>query len=117
MKAVEKLSTKNTESYKWGNNCTGWHLLNTDTLSAIEETMPPGTSEQAHFHRMAQQLFYILSGVATFETADNTIQVSANESFHVPPNTVHKISNGGVEPLRFIVISEPQSHGDRFNTD
>lgn len=108
-------STKNAEHYKWGHNCDGWYLLKTDTLSVIQERIPVGGSEILHFHYFSQQLFYVLSGVATFEIEGKTYIVNANESIHIPKMTKHRISNKGDEVLTFIVISEPKSHGDRHD--
>ncbi len=50
-------SKQNSEHYVWGNNCDGWHLLKTDSLSIIQENMPPNTHENLHFHSHAQQFF------------------------------------------------------------
>jgi len=77
--------------------------------------MPLGTSEQLHYHTFAQQLFYILSGKATFEVEGQIRVVNANESIHIPKGTKHCVSNKGDSVLEFIVISEPKSHGDRQN--
>ena len=115
MEAARKITVGDAENYKWGSNCDGWHLLKTESLSVIREKMPPGTSEQAHMHKKAQQLFYILSGKAVFEIAGEQTSVRADESFYVPPNTIHRIFNEGKEELHFIVISEPRSHGDRID--
>jgi mannose-6-phosphate isomerase-like protein (cupin superfamily) len=106
---------KTNEHYTWGGNCDGWHLLKTDGLSVIREKMPPGTAEQLHFHEHAQQLFYILSGVATVETNDQEMLVNTNESIHIPKMTKHRIANKSDQVLEFLVISEPKSHGDRQN--
>lgn len=108
-------SVKNAEHYKWGDGCDGWHLLKTDSLSVIQERMPPGTGEQLHYHQQAQQLFYILSGTAVFEIEGNLETVNAKESIHIPAKTRHRIFNNGNEDLHFIVVSEPKSHGDRIN--
>lgn len=108
-------SIKNAEHYTWGDGCIGWHLLKTDSLSVIQEKMPPGTSEQLHFHNHAQQLFYILSGVATFEIDGHAVVIKAKESIHIPKITKHCISNKSDLDLEFLVISEPKSHGDRQN--
>lgn len=67
-----------------------------------------------HFHTHCQQLFYVLSGVATFEIEGQTYSVHAKESMHVPKNTKHYIANHDAAlDLEFLVISEPKSHGDR----
>lgn len=107
-------SIQNSEHYTWGQNCDGWHLLKSDELSVIQERMPANTSEVLHYHHQTQQVFYILSGEATFEVNGETKMVSANQSIHVPNNTLHKISNQHKEDLSFLVVSQPKSHGDRI---
>ena len=108
-------SIKNAEHYTWGNACDGWHLLKSDSLSVIQERMPPATGEQLHYHHFAQQVFYILSGTATFKAGDHVQMASAGESVHIPANTKHQISNESNADLHFLVISEPKSYGDRVN--
>ena len=108
-------STDNAEHYTWGANCDGWHLLRSDRLTVIEERMPPGTSEQMHYHQNAQQVFYVLSGIATFEIEGELKSVNARQSVHIPKGLKHRILNNSDEDLHFLVISEPKSHGDRVN--
>ena len=108
---------KSSEHYVWGRNCDGWHLLKTDSLSVIQERMPPNTFESLHYHQKAQQFFYILSGRATFELEDEIFEVNANEGFHVEANKKHKIKNESNTDLHFLVISEPKAHGDRTNIE
>jgi mannose-6-phosphate isomerase-like protein (cupin superfamily)/N-acetylglutamate synthase-like GNAT family acetyltransferase len=109
-----KKSVENSEHYKWGNDCDGWHLLKSDELGVISEKMPSGTSETLHYHNRSQQVFYILSGEATFEIEGETVSVKPNESIHIPPKTLHRISNETAAELTFLVISEPKSQGDRL---
>ena len=108
-------STENAEHYTWGDRCDGWHLLRSESLSVIQERMPPGASEQLHYHERAQQVFYILSGAATFEVEGELKTVLANQSIHISPKTKHCILNNSDTDLHFLVISEPRSHGDRVN--
>ncbi|WP_210518952.1 cupin domain-containing protein [Hymenobacter terricola] len=110
-----KTSTQTAEHYTWGEHCDGWHLLKSDSLSVIQERMPPGTAEQRHVHGRAQQVFFILAGEATFEVAAETVRVAAQESLHIRPGIPHRISNHGPADLHFLVISEPKAHGDRVN--
>jgi mannose-6-phosphate isomerase-like protein (cupin superfamily) len=109
------ISKETAEHYTWGQNCDGWHLLKSDSLSIIQEKMPGGTEEALHFHAKAQQFFYILSGQATFEIGNDLIEVTANEGLHIAPNQKHKIKNTSISDLHFLVISEPKAHGDRTN--
>lgn len=110
-----KNSLSTAQHYKWGDNCDGWHLVNTDSLSVIQEIMPPGTAENVHYHKLSQQVFYILKGLATFEIDDQIYEVKAGESIHILPLSKHCILNKGEEELHFLVVSEPKSHGDRIN--
>jgi mannose-6-phosphate isomerase-like protein (cupin superfamily) len=116
-KMSQKINTENAEHYFWGNKCEGWHLLKTDSLNVIRERMPPGTAEQKHYHRHAQQLFYILSGAADFMLDDKIVKLKPHESIHVQKGIPHCIMNKGEEELIFLLISEPLAQTDRITYD
>jgi mannose-6-phosphate isomerase-like protein (cupin superfamily) len=82
-------------------------------LTVIEEEMPPGTNELLHFHHKAQQLFYILEGEASMEISGKSIDLKSSQGVHVPPGHPHRIRNVTTKRLKFLVISEPESHGDK----
>lgn len=109
------LVTKNElNHYKWGSNCDGWRLLDTNDLNVIEELMPPGTSETLHYHKKATQLFYILNGEATFTIINKVLIAKQGESIKILPNQIHKIENNSSANLRFVLISQPKAQHDRF---
>lgn len=112
-----KVNQSNCEKYGWGNQCHGWHLVNSPQLSVIREIMPPGSSEVKHKHSNCQQFFFILRGKATFITNENIYQVLTMEGFHVLQNTPHQIKNEQDEDLEFLVISQPHAHDDRILVD
>lgn len=105
----------NSKYYRWGDVCDGWHLVESDSLSVIQEKMPSGTSENLHYHHDAQQFFFILRGTATFEIEHEVFEVQAGQGFHVLPKKKHRISNNTDNDLDFLVISEPKSRGDRID--
>lgn len=105
---------ENAEHYLWGENCDGWHLVRDTALSVIEECMPPGTAEVWHRHGRAQQFFYVLSGRATMEIEKETLELSCGDGVRILPGMRHQIRNESKEPLRFLAISQPPSHGDRI---
>ncbi len=110
-----KTSTKNITPYNWGENCKGWKLLDNNELSIIEETMPPNTEEVMHYHQSAQQYFYILEGEAHFWINSNSEHVvKANEGISIPNNVPHQIQNRSNQTIRFLVISNPSTKGDRI---
>ena len=110
-----KVSKATSRHYSWGGNCDGWPLVQTDSLSVIQESIPPGGGEVPHYHERAQQLFYILAGVATFEADGVETTVPQGEGYHVLPGVRHSIRNAGMEDLHFLVVSQPKSQGDRVN--
>jgi mannose-6-phosphate isomerase-like protein (cupin superfamily) len=107
------ISRANAEHYQWGNRCDGWHLVKDAALSVIEESMPPGTAEVRHHHRKALQFFYILAGEAVMEIEGRATTLPAGHGFRIPPGARHQIRNVSSSPVRFLVISQPPSHGDR----
>jgi len=103
------------EHYIWGERCDGWHLVHDPGLSVIEECMPPGATEIRHHHGKAQQFFYVLSGRATMEAEGEILELSSNDGARILPGMRHQIRNESDEPVRFLVISQPSSRGDRIS--
>jgi len=110
---MKPISAKSAEHYQWGDACDGWHLLQGDDLSVIEEFMPPGAAEQRHRHTRARQFFYVLAGEVTLELEGETHRLQRGEGLHVAPGAGHQVRNDSAAAVRFIVVSAPKSHGDR----
>ena len=105
---------ENTEHYFWGNNCESWILTDSENLSIKSEKMPANTCEKMHFHKNAQQFFFILKGKAKFHKEGNIFEVSENSGFHILPNQIHLIENDTENDLEFLVISNPSTNNDKF---
>ncbi len=101
--------------YKWGNNCDGWVFVDTTDLSVKQELMPKQTAESLHYHKKAQQFFFILKGIATFEVDGKVFSVKENEGFHIPAGKKHRIINNSNSDIEFILSSQPSTNNDRFN--
>lgn len=107
------ISKENAEHYRWGDNCDGWHLVQSPTLSVIQECVPPGCAEVRHYHERSEQFFFVLSGIASL-TVDGVIhRLKPQQGFHVPARIAHQLKNEHTENLFFLVTSTPPSHGDR----
>ena len=109
------IDTNTAERYEWGDNCEGWHLLNTNDLSIIKECMPKGGTEELHYHKNVIQFFYVLSGTATFLLDETTHLLSTGQGITVQPMQSHSISNRAEEDLFMMVISSPHADSDRIN--
>ncbi len=110
-----KIGISTAEHYTWGNGCDGWHLLNNENLSIIQENVPAGSSEVKHYHNISRQFFFILEGEGTIELPDKIVKLSKNEGLEIPPKTVHRFINQSDSEVIFLVISSPKSHGDKVN--
>lgn len=109
------VSRDNAEHYRWGVDCDGWHLVKDAQLSVIEEFMPPGAAEIRHHHERSQQFFYILTGEVLMEINGQNTLLPAGSGVRILPGTRHQIRNPSSGPVRFLVISQPPSHGDRID--
>ncbi len=109
------VSRENAEHYRWGVDCDGWHLVHDKELSVIEEFMPPGSAEIRHYHNHAQQFFYILDGEVLMEVDGENALIPAGHGIRILPGVRHQIRNPSSGPVRFLVISQPASRGDRFD--
>jgi mannose-6-phosphate isomerase-like protein (cupin superfamily) len=109
------VSRDNAEHYRWGVDCDGWYLVKDKQISVIEEFMPPGAAEVRHHHERAQQFFYILAGEVLMEINGENVLIPAGSGVRILPGTRHQIRNPSCSPVRFLVISQPPSHGDRID--
>lgn len=107
------IEKQTAEHYKWGDQCESWILLNSIGLSVKQEQMPTGTKEKLHFHKQAQQFFFILKGTATFYLNNEKVVVAEQKGLYIQPMTNHLISNEANEILEFLVISQPSTTDDR----
>ena len=103
--------------YQWGNQCDGWNFVDETSISVKLEKMPPHTSEQKHFHRYAQQFFYVLNGEAVFEIQKERIAVKSAQGIHIKAGIEHRIMNESNEDLEFLLSSQPSTASDRINVE
>jgi mannose-6-phosphate isomerase-like protein (cupin superfamily) len=110
---TEPICTATADHYVWGEVCDGWHLVRTEDLSVIEERMPLGSEEQRHWHQHARQFFYVLEGELTMQFDDRAVALPLRQGIEIAPGIPHQAKNLSTSETRFLVISQPPSHGDR----
>jgi mannose-6-phosphate isomerase-like protein (cupin superfamily) len=113
MSRPQDLST--ARHFTWGGASEGWHLLEGQDLSVIQERVPPGDRETRHYHVHSRQFFYVLSGQATIEIDGAPVRLGAGQGVNVPPGTPHQFMNVSGADVHFLVISSPRAHGDRVD--
>ena len=112
------VSRENALQYQqWGDRCESWNMVDEEAFSVKLEQMPPGTSEQKHYHRLASQFFFILKGRAVFEIEDEIVSADTGQGIHIRPLVKHKIRNEEETGLEFILSSQPSTRNDRINCE
>jgi mannose-6-phosphate isomerase-like protein (cupin superfamily) len=114
---IDAIDRRTAQHYSWGNNCDGWHLVKTETVSIIEEKMPPGTSEVRHYHQKSNQFFYVLKGNLQIEVEGSEVTMNSGQGLHIKAGERHQVFNRSANDAEFLVISNPPSHGDRIATE
>jgi quercetin dioxygenase-like cupin family protein len=110
-------SIENSEHYFWGEACDGWILSPDRAMMVIQERMPPHTAEKRHYHAVARQFFYVLSGVLTMELDGEYHRVTAMSGIAIPPAIRHQARNDDSADVHFLVVSSPTTRGDRIDTE
>jgi mannose-6-phosphate isomerase-like protein (cupin superfamily) len=108
------IDRQTAQHYLWGSGCDGWHLVQSESLSIIEERMPPGASEVRHCHRRATQFFYVLRGILYIDVEGNGVVLSAGQALQIAAGEFHQVHNRSTADAEFLVVSNPPSHGDRI---
>jgi mannose-6-phosphate isomerase-like protein (cupin superfamily) len=112
------VNTSNAKHYRWGDDkCDGWFLLERHDLNVIQERVPQGSGEKRHYHQKSTQVFYILNGRAVMERDGVEYEMAEGDSIVVEPGVSHKFMNVGNADVMFLVISTPESHGDRVEVE
>ena len=109
------ISIENAEHYIWGEICDGWHLLQHEDLSVIQERVPSGGSEVMHYHNFSRQFFYVLEGEATMVFEDREVVLKKSQGLEIPALVKHQFKNQSNADVHFLVISTPTTKGDRIN--
>jgi mannose-6-phosphate isomerase-like protein (cupin superfamily) len=77
--------------------------------------MPPGASETPHHHAHARQFFYVLTGELTLVVDPHAHTLRPHQGLEIAPREIHQAINRSTRAVRFLVTSNPPSHGDRVD--
>lgn len=81
--------------------------------SLAEATLAPGQCTQAHFHPLAEEIYFITQGAGTIRIGDETREVGARDAVAIPRGQKHQICNHGDLDLIFLCACAPAySHDD-----
>jgi mannose-6-phosphate isomerase-like protein (cupin superfamily) len=74
--------------------------------SLAEATVPVGGRTVAHYHRVAEELYFFTAGRGRMTLGDEEREVAAGDCVVIPPGQVHGLVNGA-EPLVLLCCCAP----------
>ena len=81
--------------------------------SLAEARVPAGRATRIHFHRIAEEFYFILEGRGTMEIDGESRAVGPGDAILIPPGAWHSI--GAEESLRFLCCcAPPYAHEDTY---
>lgn len=81
--------------------------------SLAEASLPADGQTQRHYHKLAEEIYFILEGTGHMELDGETREVSPNDAILIPPGAWHQIT--ATTPLRFLCCCAPvYSHDDTY---
>ena len=75
-------------------------------------TIQSGKSSAPHFHKISDESYLILSGIASMRIEQAQFELQAGEAVLIEPMEVHQISNHRDEALTFLAVCVPAWHPD-----
>lgn len=81
--------------------------------SLAEAEIPAGGQTERHYHRLSEEIYYLLSGSGIMEIEGETRHVTIGDAILIPAGKWHQIR--AVQDLRFLCCcAPPYSHEDTY---
>ena len=81
--------------------------------SLAEASLPAGAATECHYHKLSEELYFLLEGSGVIELNGEQRQVGPGDAILIPPETRHTIL--ARENLRFLCCcAPPYSHDDTY---
>ena len=81
--------------------------------SLAEASLPEGTRTDRHYHKLSEEIYFLLEGTASMEINGEVREVGPGDGILIPPNAWHQIS--AVTDIRFLCCcAPPYAHEDTY---
>jgi mannose-6-phosphate isomerase-like protein (cupin superfamily) len=81
--------------------------------SLAEATLPAGVTTRRHHHRLSEEIYFLLEGMASLEIDGEVREVSPGDAILIPPGAWHQIT--ARSDLRFLCCcAPPYEHADTY---
>jgi mannose-6-phosphate isomerase-like protein (cupin superfamily) len=112
---VKVASISGTEFFVTKDGSTVRELHRTEVQSLAEATLEPDEATQRHYHRAAEEIYFVLKGSGRMEVDGDTRMIRPGDAVLIPAGACHTLENNGNSELRFLCCcAPPYSHEDTF---
>jgi len=114
-RAVDVQSVNRAEPFTTKDGSTIRELHHTAAQSLAEATLEPGEVTQRHYHRVAEEIYFVLKGSGRMEVDGDTKTIRPGDAVLIPAGAWHTLENNGTSELRILCCCvPPYSHEDTF---
>ncbi|MEI8104629.1 MAG: cupin domain-containing protein [Actinomycetes bacterium] len=110
---MEIQSLSSAEPFTTKDGSTIRELHHTALQSLAEASLPAGTTTQRHYHRLTEEIYFLLEGEADMEIDGVRRAVGPGEAILIPPGAWHAVA--AATDLRFLCACSPAyAHDDTY---
>ena len=108
-------STEAVEAFVTKDGSTIRELHHTQVQSLAEATLEVEQATERHYHRVTEEIYFVLKGQGKLEIDGETSQMRPGDAALIPPGAWHTLENNGTSELRILCCcAPPYSHDDTF---
>ena len=82
--------------------------------SLAEATLEPGQATERHYHRQAEEIYYLVEGGGTMEVDNVVREVGPGDAVLIPPGAWHTLRAGPDGAKLLCCCAPPYRHEDTF---
>jgi mannose-6-phosphate isomerase-like protein (cupin superfamily) len=108
-------SVESVEAFVTKDGSTIRELHHTQVQSLAEATLEVEQATERHYHRLTEEIYFVLKGQGKMEIDGETSHVRPGDAVLIPAGAWHQLENNGTSELRILCCcAPPYSHEDTF---
>jgi mannose-6-phosphate isomerase-like protein (cupin superfamily) len=108
-------SVEGVEAFVTKDGSTIRELHHTQVQSLAEATLEVEQATERHFHRVTEEIYFVLKGQGRMEVDGEVSYVRPGDAVLIPAGAWHQLENNGTSELRILCCcAPPYSHDDTF---
>jgi mannose-6-phosphate isomerase-like protein (cupin superfamily) len=108
-------SVETTEAFVTKDGSTIRELHHTAVQSLAEATLEVEQATERHYHRLTEEIYFVLKGQGRMEVDGETTHVRPGDAVLIPAGAWHQLENNGTSELRILCCCAPAySHDDTY---